>query len=63
MDRRRQITKLISARARKDAKATWKMASFEEPEPIPGPLLAPADEPQAPREPVERRWFSALRRF
>jgi hypothetical protein len=65
MDRRRQITKLVSARARKDAKATWKMASFEEPETIPGTLACPVVEApaKAPKVRQERRWLTALRRF
>ncbi len=65
MDRRRQISKLVSARARKDAKATWKMASFEEPETIPGTLECPVLEApkKAPKVRRERRWLTALRRF
>lgn len=65
MDRRRQITKLVTARARKDAKATWKMASFEEPETIPGTLECPvADSPsKPPKLPREGRWLTALRRI
>ena len=62
---RRQLTKHVTARARKDATATWKMASFEEPETIPGTLACPAAE--APAEATklrkERRWPTALRRF
>lgn len=65
MDRRRQTTKLVSARARKNANATWKMASFEEPETIPGTLACPAaDAPtKPPKLRQERRWLTALRRF
>ncbi len=65
MDRRRQVTKHVTARARKDATATWKMASFEEPDTIPGTLTCPVAE--APTKPPkirkERRWLAALRRF
>lgn len=64
MDRRRKLIKLVSARARKDAKATWKMASFEEPDTIPGTLECPVVEaPKAPKVRKERRWLAALRRF
>jgi len=65
MDRRRKLIKLVSARARKDAKATWKMASFEEPDTIPGSLECPVVETpkKAPKLRKERRWLTALRRF
>ena len=64
MKRRHPVTKLVHPRAHKEARATWKMASFEEPDTTPGTLACPSMEaPEPPKERVERRWLNALRRF